>query len=428
MKRLIYAMEQGFLAQLLDDRRELLAVARSLGTAEAMAAARDELIRSATVFTTPATPDETAKSYTVDADGVAHIPIVGELTPRAKVDACGAYTADALTEYGFIIAASRAADADERVSAIRYEVNSPGGYFEGVMEAANAIRSVGKPTEAVVGSMAASAAYWLASQTDKIVASSVASRVGSIGVAVEEYDDSEMLQKAGISKRIYTSTDAPDKRPDTKTEEGRAKVVAQLDDVHAVFVGAVAEGRGTTAKHISEAYGRGGVLIAEKALAAGMIDEVRTFSRADAREVLENPGVAGNNTAAKAEEKETQEGVMDIKTLQTEHPEVFAEAVKIGVLQERVRVADLRSYAEADSDNPKLIALVGEAIAGGAAVSEITARLQVAIRDGKKLDGENPPDVKTMADEDPLTADDIEAAKLAGMDLAEYRKYSKEVM
>ena len=90
MSRAVYAMSPDFLAQLLEDRRELLAVARSFGSAAEMRSARAELMASlSAIHVTPRNDKQVAESYTVDADGVAHIPIVGELTPHAETDACG---------------------------------------------------------------------------------------------------------------------------------------------------------------------------------------------------------------------------------------------------------------------------------------------------------------------------------------------------
>ena len=88
---------------------------------------------------------------------------------------------------------------------------------------------------------------------------------------------------------------------------------------------------------------------------------------------------------------------MDLKTLRIEHPEVFAEAVKLGVNEERARRNELNAYVEADPDNERVVAVVNEAIANGQTVADINARLQVAIRDGGKLDGENPPEIPTAS-------------------------------
>lgn len=426
MSHKIYAMEAGFLTQLLTDRKFLLEAAREFKTAKEMREAREDLMLSLSAINiTPKNAEQLAKSYIVDSEGTAHIPIVGELTSHAETDICGAYTANALTEYGFIVAATMAADEDDLVNRIQFDINSPGGYIDGLMPAVNAIRLAGKETLAFVDGFAFSAAYWLASQTDKIVAASPTSRVGSIGVAIETYDDTKALEMQGFERIILTSTDAPEKRPDIRTEEGQGLIVDMLDDTHKVFVQYVAEGRGIDPGEVSDKYGRGGVLIAENALTAGMIDSIEKVpARRQAETILD---VVQINTALEAGQK-PEEGVMDkgtaldIKTLEKENPGLFTEVVNIGIVQERARVAELRTYIEADPDNTKLAEVVNTAIAGGQVVNEISAKVQVAIRDGGKLAGENAPDVETVEGASALSADDAAAAKEAGMSIEEYKK------
>ena len=128
MNNRMYAMEAGFLNQLLSDRKELLLIARDFGTAKEMREAREDLMLSlSSINITPKNREQLSKSYVVDAEGTAHIPIVGELTSHAETDVCGAYTANALTEYGFITAATQAADNDDLVESIQFEAKGEHG-------------------------------------------------------------------------------------------------------------------------------------------------------------------------------------------------------------------------------------------------------------------------------------------------------------
>ncbi|MCK4814358.1 S49 family peptidase, partial [bacterium] len=298
------------------------------------------------------------------------------------------------------------------------DINSPGGYVDGLMPAVDALRSAEKPTTAYISGMAASAAYWLASQTDEIILASPAARVGSIGVAVEIYDFTKALEMEGIEKIILTSTDAPLKRPDVTTEEGQELVVDSLDDMHNIFVQYVAEGRGIDAGEVTDKYGRGGMLIAENALAVGMVDSIEKVPARRAETILD---VIQTNTAAEVEIKQEVK-TMNLDELKKENPGVFAEAVTLGIEQERARASELRTYIEADPDNLKLAEVVNTAIASGQKVGEVNAKIQVAIRDGGKLAGENAPDVQTAGSVEALGADDAAAAKEAGMTVEEYKK------
>lgn len=418
----IYALEPGALRQLLADRRELFAAARAYGTAAEMRAARDDLMASAQVYRTPTAE----KPLVLDVrGGVAHIPVVGELTPSA--DPCGAFSMQGETEYGFIHAALREADARDDVASIQLDVDSHGGYMAGLDEVAQAIASVSKPVTSVVGSMAASAAYYLASQADHIVALSPASRVGSIGVAMEEYDDDEAMARDGVAHRVYTSTDAPDKRPDTKTPEGRAKLVAQLDALHEVFVRRVAEGRHVEPAKVSKDFGRGGVLTAERAMAVGMIDEV--IGSHLSRPVFD-AGVAGSAASATAAVSHIEEVHMDLSQLKAEHPDlvaqISAEAEDAGIKKERTRREALLAF-KGKSDAVDIA--VEAAIASGETYEQAMPKITAAAV--FSLPGENPPAVGTKAPDTAsgagdLTAEDIAAANIVGMSLDEYRKYAEK--
>jgi ClpP class serine protease len=400
-----YLMESGFLQRLLSDRKELLAIARTFKTAEEMRAARADLMASTRAFITPKAGTDPSTLYSVDREGVAHIPIVGELTPAAQTDICGAYTASALTEYGFIEAAARAADADPGVTAIAFEADSPGGYLDGLDQTAQVIAALSKPTRTNVRNQLASAAVWLASQTDEIVASSPADLIGSIGVAAEEWDDTQALADAGIQRRVFTSTDAPDKRIDTSTDEGKAKIVALLDATHAVFVQRVAEGRGVTPEKVNSDFGHGGMMTAGAAMAAGLIDGVngQSMKRKPA-------GVAGEQTAAKADGISQTGGVknMDLTELKKDHPALYAEAtaearaagkvegITEGVTQERKRLEQLNAFRGINADGDKA---VDAAIREGKAYADAAPLLSAAVTKGagKGADGDNPPDVATAA-------------------------------
>lgn len=254
----IAAMTEGAFEELLEGRERVRKETSPTARLEAM---RETRMRH-------------GRGYVIDDRGRAIISIEGTIVSRRRWEDTIANRPT--SEWQEIITSLDEAQRDGRVVEIVLEIDSAGSDDVSNAElTAQAIRAISKPVTAVVGNMAAGASYWLASQTDWITARHRMSRVGGIGVAAEEYDDSGALEKAGITRRVYTSTDAPDKRPDTSRPEGQAKVIAQLDDLHRVFARSVAEGRGTSVGWVNEHYGRGGLLIAERALAVGMIDEIQ---------------------------------------------------------------------------------------------------------------------------------------------------------
>ncbi len=320
MIHLCYALEEMALQEYLRVKDDLSAYKQGR-TPEEIQAGIAEIYASAALNRSPPAGQDPRDLYQVDREGVAHIPVTGMLT--ASANPCAAFFGESVTEYGFIQAALQAADADPRVKAIAIEVNSPGGTVEGVDRTAQVIAGLSSRVTAYVHDVAASAAYWLASQADWIVALTPASRIGSIGVMAELIDRSGSDQKAGITRRVFTSTEAPDKLPDPATESGRIRVIKMLDDMHAVFAQRVAGGRGVSVEKVNADFGRGGMLIAADALAAGMIDQITSITK------VRTGGVAPAAAAGAA--NITDKGAhMTLEEMKAKEPDLYAAAVKVG--------------------------------------------------------------------------------------------------
>lgn len=250
------------------------------------------------------------------AGDTARITVQGVLTERPSWLA--AIFGGGNTTYSQIIQALAEAESDPAIRQAELHVNSGGGQIAGLFETLAAEEAFSKPLVAKVGSVAASAAYALASQADSIEAANPATRVGSIGVVVEMYVDPDTVS--------ITSTNAPKKRPDVSTEEGKAMVREELDDLHAIFVDAIATGRNTTSEKVNAEFGQGGVFLAGKALKNGMIDRI-------------SGSIPGTKTNASKTET-VKSTTMTLAELKAQFPEVFQAAVSEGVEQERKRAAD----------------------------------------------------------------------------------------
>ena len=126
------------------------------------------------------------------------------------------------------------AEADPKVKDIVYFVDSPGGEVNGLFATSDVMRAATKPSR-TIASLAASAGYQLAAAGGKITPSNRSSTFGSIGVVASYFVDEFIVD--------VTSTEAPDKRPDPTTEEGKATIRAFLDQLHSLFVEDVAANR-----------------------------------------------------------------------------------------------------------------------------------------------------------------------------------------
>ena len=273
------------------------------------------------------------------AGSTAEIRVEGILTE--KPDFLAWLFGGGNTTYGQIQAALAVAAADPAVKNIVLDVNSPGGTVAGLFETLAALEAFPKDIR-VRASQADSAAYAIAVVAGPIEAKTMASEFGSIGVATAFFVDDEVVD--------ITSTEAPNKRPDISTDEGKAVVREHLDAIHELFVDAIASARGTSPKTVNETFGRGSVLLAAEAKSRGMIDKIpaRKSAKKSAAAVADATETDASAEHGGAEETETEE--MDMKQLRTQHPElveaVRQEGIEAGKTKERDRVTAHIVYGE----------------------------------------------------------------------------------
>lgn len=219
---------------------------------------------------------------------VAIIPIYGVIMPRANL-----FTLmSGGTSVQQIRGQLQAALEDPDFVAVVAEFDSPGGSVEQIEELATWIRAQRgtKPMVAVVNTMCCSAAYYLASQMDEIVASP-SSVTGDIGVFIEHTEFSRMDDEAGVTTTIIRQPAAKHDVNDVEPlpEEGRAYLEQIVGDYYGQFTAAVGLGRGVTAAEVRAGYGQGRSFTAKRAKAAALVDRIDTLEGTVARLSLTRP-------------------------------------------------------------------------------------------------------------------------------------------
>jgi protease-4 len=133
------------------------------------------------------------------------------------------------------------------VKAVVIRINSPGGVVAPTQElhaALMRIREAGKPVVASLGAVAASGGYYVAVAADRIVANP-GTLTGSIGVVMQLANLESLFKKVGVDWVVVKAGQFKDignmARP--MSPEERRVLQALLDDVHAQFIAAVADGR-----------------------------------------------------------------------------------------------------------------------------------------------------------------------------------------
>lgn len=210
------------------------------------------------------------------AGSIAVLPLFGVVAQR--MDMFMEYSGGTSTER--FAAAFREALNDDTVTAIVLNVESPGGSVAGVPQLADLIyKSRGKkPIVAIANSLMASAAYWIGSAADSIVAAPM-SFIGSIGVFTVHVDMSEAEKKEGVKVTMVSAGKfkVEGNPHEPLSEEAEAAMQAIADEAYDAFVSAVARHRGVKASDVRGGYGEGRALIAPHALAAGLVDRVATL-------------------------------------------------------------------------------------------------------------------------------------------------------
>lgn len=138
----------------------------------------------------------------IDAHGIAHVVLAGEI-----------YEADPCLAMWFGLAvpsvigdAIRKYDELADCKGIHLHVNSGGGAISAVPELADAVYNCSKPITAYVTEQCCSAAYWIASQCDSIIATRGAV-IGSLGVYIAIADTSKQFEMDGVKVHLVSTAE-----------------------------------------------------------------------------------------------------------------------------------------------------------------------------------------------------------------------------
>ena len=254
------------------------------------------------------------------------------------------------TAYSEIMNALALIENDSEITDVIVKMDSGGGHVAGLFDVVAEIQAMTTPIRCIVSGSCCSAAYAIAAQCDTIEASSNGDSIGSIGIVVDVDIDPEEVS--------ITSTNAPNKRPDATTDEGRAQIRAQLDEYEELFLEAIAEGRGVKVDEVIKNYGQGATTIARNALKSGMIDSINLKPQ-----IVQ--GDPGNSTTASNEEIIT----MNAAEIKANHPEAYAAILAEGKQVEQDRVSAFAELGEASGAPELAMAMIKDGTEHSATVN-----------------------------------------------------------
>lgn len=326
---------------------------------------------------------------------VAIIPVKGTLSKNG-LEFFGFQLLTSMRDIG---AAIRQAAADPAVRAIMLDVESPGGTVDGIEELAASVAAAGqsKPLYAYADGLMASAAYWASCGARSIGASSTA-QVGSIGVVLMHREVSKALDNAGIKVSFLTAGryKAAGNQAEPLTDEMRAYLQSNIDDVYGMFLSAVEAGR-KVSREKAQTMADGKIFLAGQAQTLGLID--RVCSRSDfinrialavatqeATDKDSNKPRKGPTSTTAVDIRKPQSGNgyrkgdcnMTLTELKAQHPEAvqaLRDELRVAVSAELAgehEQALAAARAEASAAQANIIALAG-AIFGKAAGEQLQA-------------------------------------------------------
>jgi len=222
-------------------------------------------------------------------------PITEVSTPHtAMVEIKGEIASGGEASAEIVINAARAAFEDKGAQAVVLLINSPGGspVQAGIInDELRRLKAMhGKPMYAVVEETCVSAAYYVAVSADRIFVDK-ASIVGSIGVLMDGFGFTGLMDKLGVERRLMTAGENKGFLDpfSPQTERQRAFTQQMLDQIHNQFIDAVKLGRGSRLKESPDTFS-GLFWIGQQAIELGLADQLGSLDFV-AREIVKSEDI-----------------------------------------------------------------------------------------------------------------------------------------
>lgn len=296
-----------------------------------------------------------------DAGSIALIPISG---PIMKEDNCGdAGTATRAEQI-------KQADANPNISAIILKIDSPGGAVDGTQQLAEVIKATNKPVIAFVDGMMASAALWIGSAADEVIASTAQDIIGSIGTMISFADMRPAMEAQGIKFHEVYADKSTDKNGIFKAAmNGDYKPLKEqmLNPLNEVFISTVKANRQGKFDLEKENIFTGKTYMANDALKYGLVDSIGNMDYAIERAKELSKNTQSNlTTTAKTE-------TMKIKSTYNNIIASLKAKFNVDATEETVMTEEYAEHLNAELGKTKV-----ELETAVASVSQLTIDLSAA--------------------------------------------------
>jgi signal peptide peptidase SppA len=280
--------------------------------------------------------------------------------------------------YDDIAQAALQAALNPDTKALMFNINSPGGDVQGVMDCSRVLSTITgmKPSAVYTGSQMCSGGYWLSTGVQGQKFASETAVVGSIGVIQIVSNYVEMDKMNGIGRNVlragkYKAELNPYEKP---SDEALARAQENLNVVHGLFRKAVAASRPNLSAEELASVTEGQTFMGARAKSAGLVDRITSFDQA--LKLLDST-VSTSNTSSTSKGK-----AMKITDLTSDQiAQIMAGQTPAGVDAAIASqfLAALNIGAPAAAQAPAVAALPVAAPAAGAATPAAAAPAPTAI-------------------------------------------------
>ena len=184
---------------------------------------------------------------------------------------------------------------NESSAGVVLRINSPGGspvQAGMINDEIHRLRKLypNKPFYVVVEDICASGGYYVAVAADQILVDK-ASLIGSIGVIMEGFGFTGLMEKLGVTRRMITSgSNKGMMDPFSKENPKQVEMVkTMIDEIHQQFIAVVKEGRGDRLKDVPDLFS-GRIWNGEQAVKIGLADGYGTVDTI-ARDIFKAPDI-----------------------------------------------------------------------------------------------------------------------------------------
>jgi protease-4 len=188
-----------------------------------------------------------------------------------------------------------AAFENENSAGVLLRINSPGGspvQAGMINDEIHRLRKLypSKPFYVVVEDICASGGYYVAVAADQILVDK-ASLVGSIGVIMEGFGFTGLMDKLGVTRRMITAgSNKGMLDPFSKENPQQVEMIkTMIDEIHQQFIAVVKAGRGDRLKETPEMFS-GRVWNGEQAIKIGLVDGYGSVESV-ARDIFKAPDI-----------------------------------------------------------------------------------------------------------------------------------------